>query len=121
MAACEQPGAHSVGAFLDGELVSVGLVAADGGPGSWRVRGMATAPDARRRGAGSAVLQALVEYALGRGATRIWCNARVPARSFYEGAGFRVVSDVFELPHIGPHVVMDWARSPSRAADRAVG
>jgi predicted GNAT family N-acyltransferase len=37
----------------------------------------------------------------------VWCNARTPARAFYERAGFRTVSDEFELPEIGPHYVME--------------
>jgi GNAT superfamily N-acetyltransferase len=107
MAADESPGAYAAGAFSAGALVAVGLVAPDGGRGSWRVRGMASAPDARGRGAGGAVLEALVAHALSHGATRLWCNARLPARSLYERAGFRVVSEEFELPDIGPHVLME--------------
>ncbi len=114
MAAAEAPGAFAVGAFAGGELISVGLVAQDGGEDAWRVRGMATLAHARGRGAGSAVLRALVEHALAHGASRVWCNARVPARSLYERAGFRVISEPFELPHIGPHVVMEL--SPPRTA-----
>ena len=55
------------------------------------------------------MLAALLEHAESHGALRLWCNARTPARSFYERAGFRVVSDEFELPGIGPHVVMERA------------
>jgi ribosomal protein S18 acetylase RimI-like enzyme len=99
--------AFAVGAFENDELLAVGFVSPEGGPGAWRVRGMATAPQARGRGAGSAVLASLVEHALGAGAGRIWCNVRVPACSLYERAGFKVVSDVFEPPEIGPHVVME--------------
>ncbi len=107
LAADEPPGAVAVAAFDGEELVAVGLVGPDGGPGAWRVRGMATAPGARGRGAGAAVLDALVRHALAEGATRLWCNARTPARSLYERAGFSVVSEEFELPHSGPHVVME--------------
>jgi predicted GNAT family N-acyltransferase len=39
----------------------------------------------------------------------VWCNARTPARSLYERAGFTVASDEFELPEIGPHLVMELA------------
>lgn len=107
MAADEPAGAFAVGAF-DGEtLIAVGLVGAEGEPGAWRVRGMATAPDARRRGAGTAVLGALVAHAIAQGASRVWCNARTPARSFYEHAGLRAVSEEFEIPEIGPHFVME--------------
>lgn len=103
----EPAGAVAYGAFDGDELVAVGLVGPDGEPGAWRVRGMATLPAARGRGAGGAVLDALVRHAVGQGAARVWCNARTPAISLYERAGFRVVSDVFELPEIGPHVVME--------------
>ena len=103
----EPADAFAVGVFAGGELISVGFAAPDGNPGSWRVRGMATAPAARGRGAGTAVLDALVTHARERGATRVWCNARTPALSLYERAGFAVASDEFELPQIGPHFVME--------------
>jgi ribosomal protein S18 acetylase RimI-like enzyme len=106
LASHEQPGAHAVGAFEGERLIAVGFVGADGEPDEWRVRGMATEPDARGRGAGSAVLDALIEHAADQGATRIWCNARIPAVSLYARAGFEVESEEFEIPGIGPHVVM---------------
>jgi ribosomal protein S18 acetylase RimI-like enzyme len=99
--------AYAVGVF-DGEaLIAVGFVAPDGEPGAWRVRGMATAAAARGSGAGTAVLDALLRHAIDSGASRVWCNARTPARSLYERAGFRAVSEEFELPDIGPHFVME--------------
>lgn len=107
LSADEPAGAFAVGAFDRDELVAVGSIAPDGDPGAWRVRGMATASHARGGGAGTQVLSALVGHAREQGATRVWCNARTPARSFYERAGFRVVSDEFELPQIGPHLVME--------------
>ena len=107
IAAHEPPGAVAFAALDGEELVAVGLVGPDGTPGGWRVRGMATAPQARRRGAGTAVLDALVAHARTHGAQRIWCNARTPARALYARAGFAVVSEEFELPQIGPHVVME--------------
>ena len=107
LAAHEPPGAFAAGAFAAGELVSVGFVAPEGEPGAWRVRGMATVPPQRGRGAGAAILEALVAHARGHGAKRIWCNARTPARPLYERAGFVVASAEFELPQIGPHFVME--------------
>jgi ribosomal protein S18 acetylase RimI-like enzyme len=102
----EPPGAFAVGAFEDEELAAVGLIGPEGEPGAWRVRGMATEPEVRGRGAGSAVLSALLEHARASGARRVWASVRTPARTLYERAGFSVVSDEFELPEIGPHVVM---------------
>jgi len=112
LAAHEPAGAFAVAAFEHGALVAVGFVGRDGGPDEWRIRGMATTPAARGRGAGTAVLDALLRHAAAAGAQRIWCNARTPARSLYERAGMRVVSGEFELPMIGPHLVMELRTRP---------
>jgi GNAT superfamily N-acetyltransferase len=106
LAAHEPAAAFAVGAFDGEELIAVGFVAPDGAVGAWRVRGMATAPHARGRGAGTLVLEALLHHARTRRAQHIWCNARTPARSLYERAGLRVVSEPFEVPEIGPHFKM---------------
>ncbi len=121
VAADEAPDAFAVGGFDGDELIAVGLIAPDGGPGAWRVRGMATAPHARGRGGGGAVLDALVSHAVAHGAERIWCNARVPAVPFYERAGMRVISEEFELPNIGPHVVMEIRELRGLAQSRELG
>jgi GNAT superfamily N-acetyltransferase len=107
VASHEPEDAFALGAFHEEELIAVGFIAADGRPGSWRIRGMATVASARGEGVGSAVLAGLVEHARAASAARVWCNARTPARSFYERAGFRIVSEEFEIPGIGPHFVME--------------
>jgi predicted GNAT family N-acyltransferase len=106
LAASEADGAFALGAFEQDALIAVGLIAPDGQPGGWRVRGMATARQARGRGAGGAILAGLMRHARAHGARRVWCNARSPARAFYERAGLRVVSEEFEIEDIGPHFVM---------------
>jgi ribosomal protein S18 acetylase RimI-like enzyme len=112
LAAHEPSDAFALGAFDGSELVAVGLIAPDGEPGGWRIRGMATAAQARGRGAGAAILAGLIAHAVERRAERIWCNARTPARSLYERAGMRAVSAEFELPVIGPHFVMELRLAP---------
>jgi GNAT superfamily N-acetyltransferase len=107
LAGHEPAGAVAFGAFAGDELVAVGLVGPDGEPGDWRVRGMATAPHARGKGAGTQILNALVQHATTHGATRIWCNARTAALSLYRRAGFVAASDEFETPQIGPHYRME--------------
>lgn len=106
MAESEPADAFAVGAFEGEDLIGVGLVGPEGDPGAWRVRGMATAPEARGRGAGTAVLAALVDQARAHGAQSVWASVRTPARSLYERAGFFPDSDVYEVPRIGPHVLM---------------
>jgi ribosomal protein S18 acetylase RimI-like enzyme len=107
LASHEPADAFAVGVFDGRELIAVGFVSPDGERDAWRVRGMATAPGARGRGAGTAVLDALLAHAAAAGAARVWCHARTPARSLYERAGFRAVSEEFELPDIGPHYLME--------------
>jgi ribosomal protein S18 acetylase RimI-like enzyme len=106
MVESEPPEAFAAGGFEGEELIAVGLIGPQGEPGAWRVRGMATAPAARGRGAGTAVLDALVAYAREQGASSVWASVRTPARTLYERAGFRQTSEVFEPPKIGPHVIM---------------
>jgi len=75
-------------------------------PGDWRIRGMATQPHARGRGIGWSLLALCIEHAHQARGTVVWCNARVPARGFYERAGLVAVGEVVEIPRIGPHVLM---------------
>jgi GNAT superfamily N-acetyltransferase len=107
LAGHEPAGSVAFGAFQGSELVAVGLIGPDGDPGDWRVRGMASAPHLRGRGAGSAILHALVEHAIAHGASRVWCNARTRALTLYQRAGFVVASEEFEPPDIGPHYRME--------------
>ena len=94
------------------DVVAVGTVMPEPPPwepgrlDAWRVRGMATHPLARGRGHGTRVLAALVDHAWRHGGRFLWCNARVPARGLYERAGLVGRGEVFELPLIGPHIVM---------------
>ena len=107
LAESEPPGAVAFGVLGgEGEPVAVGLIGPEGEPGAWRIRGMATDPAARGRGLGGGVLAALIDHAARHGATRIWCNARIPARGLYERAGFEPVSEEWDEPRIGRHVRM---------------
>ena len=67
---------------------------------------MATEPDVRGQGFGAALLTACIEHAAAAGARELWCNARMVAVDFYRRAGFDVVSEEFDVPGIGAHVVM---------------
>ena len=117
LAGHEPSGAVAFGAFEDDDLIAVGLVGPEGEPGDWRIRGMATKAEARGRGAGTKVLRALVQHAVDHGATRLWCNARTPALSLYERAGFSATSEEFETPRIGPHYRMELRTARDSAPD----
>jgi predicted GNAT family N-acyltransferase len=67
---------------------------------------MATAAGLRGRGIGAALLRQAIEHVAGQGGGVLWCQARVPARRFYERAGFSATGPEWDEPHLGPHVVM---------------
>jgi L-Ala-D/L-Glu epimerase len=105
----DDAGVH-FGAFDGDRLVGIASLYEEdrvGGPaGGWRLRGMATDPDVRGAGFGAALLDGCLEHVAGAGGTEVWCNARMVAVGFYRRAGFEVISEEFDVPGIGPHVVM---------------
>jgi GNAT superfamily N-acetyltransferase len=108
------PGTIYAAVTLNGQVLAVGSVMPnqhphDPHPGDWRIRGMATRGDQRGKGYGSQVLVFCEQQAREHGARRLWCNARVGARTLYERAGMQVEGDEFELEPIGPHYLMSKA------------
>lgn len=100
--------AAHLGAFEDGELVAIASITREwppnaGEPGAWRIRGMATLPEHRRRGLGGALLERCLEHARERGGTLVWLNGRTPAAAFYERHGFAALGAEFEPQGLGPH------------------
>ncbi len=107
----DAPDTGHFGGFVDGAMVATATIHREAQPGiddarAWRLRGMATAAPLRGQGYGGALVEACVAYAVERGASRVWCNARTGATRFYLTHGFRVEGQPFELPEIGPHVRM---------------
>lgn len=107
----DDPDTLHAGAVVDGRLAAIASIAPDPsddapGPDAWRLRGMATVEELRGTGLGRAVLECCLEHARERGARIVWCNARTGAIGFYERSGFEIVSEVFDVPVIGPHVRM---------------
>jgi len=123
------PDTRHFGAFDRDRLVGVASLYREprsGGPADgWRLRGMATALEARRRGAGRALLDACRDHAAAHGGGELWCNARMVARDFYVAAGFEAVGEEFDIEDIGAHMVM-WVevtgtgggRGPERVGGR---
>lgn len=63
---------------------------------------MAVLKDWRGRGAGRALLEALLDCAVRQGLTRVTLSAQTHAIGFYERAGFHVVGELFidaGIPH----------------------
>ena len=79
---------------------------------AWQLRGMAIEPTLQRAGVGSKLLASVEQFVTGERSSPtppahlLWCNARVPASGFYVKHGWRIVSDVFDIPSAGPHLKM---------------
>jgi GNAT superfamily N-acetyltransferase len=68
---------------------------------------MATAEDRRREGVGTALLATVIDHVREHGGGLLWCNARAPAVSLYQRAGFTTRGESWDVPHIGPHIAME--------------
>jgi len=109
----DDPAARHYAAMIEDVIVGIASVVPEtldaegvGGSGSFRLRGMATVPDVRGWGIGTALVERVIGYTADQGGDLVWCKARIGAAAFYRGRGFRQVGEPFELPDIGPHVVM---------------
>ena len=103
--------AFHLGAFVDDRLVAVASIIRQPPPGeddpdAWRIRGMATLPGHRGRGFGARLVAGLLEHARWRGGRSVWCTARIAAVSLYRRAGFEPEGAPFEIPGIGPHLLL---------------
>jgi predicted GNAT family N-acyltransferase len=71
---------------------------------AYRLRGMATHPDHRRKGYAAELLNAAIDHLKSQLAIEyLWFNARTVAFPFYEAFGFEFISDEFDIPGYGPH------------------
>ncbi len=72
---------------------------------TYQLRGMAVHPGFQGQGIGACLLERFEVEARQRGATMVWCNARVSAQPFYARQGWVAVGDIFESVEL-PHIVM---------------
>lgn len=97
-----------LGCFENGVLFGVASYCEEEfeGRAAMRLRGMAVLPDAQRKGVGKVLVEKAILDARAKGVQQMWCTARTSAQGFYEGLGFVVKGEVFEVERHGPHVVM---------------
>ena len=109
----DDPDAHHLAVRLgDGRIVGCATYFPDPWPGdepplsgpTWRLRGMATAPEVRGTGTGGLLLETGLEVVRKEGAVLLWCNARTAAIGFYERYAFRIEPEEFsegplQIPH----------------------
>ena len=79
----------------DADDASPGVEGPPAGAAAWHLRQMATEPGAQGRGAGAAVVRAVLEYVGEQGGALLWCNARVSAVGFYERQGLLIDGGTF--------------------------
>jgi predicted GNAT family N-acyltransferase len=100
-----------LGAYINEELASIASFYFKSHPEieeehQYQLRGMATLPEHQNKGLSRALLRTAFPIIQNNHVNLLWCNARTSAQGFYEKVGFEVVSDVFDIPDVGPHVVM---------------
>ena len=88
----------------DGAVVGCATLLVDGGD-ALQLRGMAVDEGWHGKGVGRAILDAIYSQARSR---TLWCNARLSAEPFYSRCGWATEGDVFDVPGVGPHVIMHW-------------
>jgi GNAT superfamily N-acetyltransferase len=100
-----------LGAFVDKRLVSVASFYFEKNhlfpePYQYRLRGMATLPEYQNQGLSSALLKTAFPVIKNNQCSLLWCNAREKAVGFYSKVGFKPKGELFNVPNIGPHVLM---------------
>lgn len=95
---------HLVAVAEEGRVIGCASLLRENG---LQLRGMAVDPLWQGKGVGAAVVDAAHEIAAAAGLS-LWCNARMSASGFYARCGWVPEGPVFDVPGIGPHVVMRW-------------
>src|SRR5690554_385873 len=77
------------------------------GISEWQLRGMAILETFQGKGLGVFLVNKGEQLARKKGIKKIWCNARIKAKSFYEKLGFSSIGTPFEIGDIDLHYVME--------------
>lgn len=72
----------------------------------YQLRGMAVLKEYQGKAIGKELVVKAENEVVQRYGHYIWMNARELAIGFYEKTGYQKVSDVFDIPGIGPHFTM---------------
>lgn len=72
----------------------------------YQLRGMATLPKVRGKGAGKLLIEEAKRIIKEKGISFLWCNARIEAVGFYESLNFKIIGEEFEVQKVGPHYKM---------------
>jgi predicted GNAT family N-acyltransferase len=100
-----------LGAFKEGKLISVASFYFEKHPileepYQFRLRGMATLDEHQNKGLSRALLKTAFPIIKQNLCPVVWCNARIGAVGFYQKIGFEKTAEEFDIPGIGPHLLM---------------
>ena len=73
---------------------------------SFQLRGMAVDERFRGKGVGKQLLDYAETKMFANDTRLIWCNVRTTAEIFYSKSNYKRIGDVFDVPDVGPHVLM---------------
>ena len=73
---------------------------------AYRLRGMATHPDFRRKGLGKDLMKSAFTHLIQQQADLLWCKARLVAIPFYRSLGFQIIGEQYDIEEIGSHYTM---------------
>jgi len=108
-------GIYHLGCFVNDRLVCIATFFPEDyperGEGGMRLRGMATDPEFAGKGYGAELINFALAELKESHVVYMWCNARSTAAGFYEKLGFKLISEEFEIPGIGPHFNMLYSLS----------
>ncbi len=102
---------HHFGLYLNSELVGILSLFEKNNPvfvaqKQYQIRGMAVLQQQQKAGFGKSLINHSEEFAISQNISLIWFNARVEAVGFYEKMGYQKKGVTFEIPNVGPHIVM---------------
>jgi predicted GNAT family N-acyltransferase len=105
------PDSIHLGALVEGQLAGIASFYREAHPQlsaqlPYRLRGMATVESMRNQHLGTRLLKFGIHKIRDAGADLVWCNARVGVVGFYLRQGFIQVGEPFDMPTVGPHVLM---------------
>lgn len=72
----------------------------------FQLRGMAILEEHQNKGLGKILLQYCESFFREQATQLIWFNARVSAIGFYESLGYAIYGKLFDIPEVGPHIIM---------------
>lgn len=99
-----------LGVYLGEELIAIssfmntGVDLFEGN--QYQLRGMATLPKYRGKGAGRLMMLRAFELLKKRNVDVLWCNARIVAVDFYRKLGLKTLGNKFDIKPIGDHYLM---------------